>query len=433
MKPIDYAYIAIIAVLLVFSAFFSMSDMVYSSVSKPRLLAKSEKKGKRGKLALSYAEHYDSAITTLLFGNSLVNIIASSFAALLALDLFGEMLGLGEEAASLLMEGIMLFLVLLFGEILPKAIGKVHATSLAILFAPLVRVFELLFFPFVRSASAFARFATDPIVERASDDEGPSDNELQAMVDQIEEEGLIDSDQAELLENSIEFKETSVYEIMTPRVKVEGVSVDSNLKKHMTEHGPFQHSRILVYDGNYDHILGYIQNKVLLRALLRGENPKVRQIMIDILSVPRTMEISSVLDLMKKSQQHIVLVKDEYGGTEGIVTLEDILEELVGELYDESEKGVQENIRKTEKRNRYLVLGSMNVFEFFDEFGLPEEKLDEDYSTVSGWINDRLGRFAKVGDKFSYGRIDVIVKKASLYTVEEILVVYHPRRKIEED
>ena len=154
--------------------------------------------------------------------------------------------------------------------------------------------------------------------------------------------------------------------------------------------------------------------------------------MLPILEVPRTMEISTILELMKKSKHHIAVVKDEYGGTEGIVTLEDILEELVGELWDESEP-IDLTVRKGERRNVYYAKGRMSIDEFFETFHLDEEEIDEDYETLSGWFNDKLGRFGKVGDSLEYGKLTISVLKASAYTVDEFKIVYHPRRIVKED
>ena len=193
----------------------------------------------------------------------------------------------------------------------------------------------------------------------------------------------------------------------------------------------FRYSRIPVYEKNYDHIIGYIPVKSLQKAILNGKKLSIRDLMLPILNVPRTCEISTILKEMKKSHHHIAVVKDEYGGTEGIITLEDILEELVGEMWDESEP-IQEEVMKTEKRNVYLVRGSMNIEKFFERFKLDDELIDRDYETLSGWINDRLGRFSRVGDVIDFQRVTLRVKKVSAYTVEIVEVTYHPRRKIKE-
>ena len=419
-------YISLMAFLLLCSSIFSCADMVYSAVSIRKL---KKSKGKSAALATKMASNYDKTIVTVLFLNNLVNILASSFGAALSrvkLEPFGS------EMAALVIEGITLGFILLFGEILPKVIGKAYSYRLALMMAYPLRGLQIAFYPVVTASSWLAKKMVGPILKRAPKEEStPSDDELQAMVDTIEEEGIIDEDQSELLTRSLQFKDTSVREVMTPRVRIEGIEYSANLEKYFGKSESFKHSRIPVYKGDLDHIVGYLPIKEVQRALLCGKKLNMEELMLPILAVPSTLEISSVLTLMKRSHHHIALVKDEFGGNAGILTLEDILEELVGEMWDESES-VSEDVVKLEKRNTYLVKGSMEKYAFFDRFELDDDSLDEDYTTVSGWINDKLGRFAKEGDHFSYQKIDVQVKKATPYTVEQVVVVYHPRRKIKD-
>lgn len=430
MRGVAYLYIAAILVLLVLSAFFSMSDMVYSSASLPRL-KKESKNGKRAKKGHQLALNYEQTIVTLLFGNSLVNIAASSLGALLSIELVNASL-LPESSSALIIEIILLLLILTFGEVLPKAIGKTYANKLAPLLSYPVYIFQLIFYPVVKAGSFLAKAATKPLIEKAEEDEPPSDEELEAMVETIEKEGIIDEEQGELLRKAVVFKETSAYEIMTPRVKIEGIEQGASIAKTIKAKGTFAHSRIPVYRKNLDNIVGFIPTKRLYQAMLSNSDPSIEEIMVPILYVPRTMEISTILSMMKKKHRHIAVVKDEYGGTEGILTLEDILEELVGEMWDESED-IKEDIVKTDKRNVYRAKGSMNIEEFFAYFDMDEEDHDEDYATLSGWIVDRIGRFAKKGDSFSYKKLDIKVKESNPYSIETVEVHYHPRRKIEDE
>jgi putative hemolysin len=418
-------YCASIAVLLLLSAFFSGVDTSYSVVSKLKLEKAAKTGGPVVKRAYQYALNYDKTIATILFGNSLVNILATSIGTLLAAQIFGN----GEETNSLLMSLYMLLLIITFGEIIPKVVGRVYAYRLAILSVPLLRFFEILFFPIVYVTTAFANWVSRPFLEKAAPEENaPSDEELQSMVEQIEHEGIIDSSQSELLHRSIEFKETSAHEIMTPRVDIKGINYTSDLMAYAKEPGVLSHSRLLVYKHDYDHIVGYIPTKVLLKELIHHNNPTIDSLMLPVIAVPETLEISSILRLMKQSHHHIAVVKDEYGGTAGILTLEDILEELVGELYDESEN-VKEDVVATKKKNVFLVRGKMPIDNFFERFHLNKDLIEEDYDTVSGWINDKLGKFATEGDHFGYESVDVKVNKATPYTVKEAEITYHPHRK----
>lgn len=422
-------YIILIALLLVLSAFFSMSEMAFSAVNVHRLEkeASKRKKGSNASVALHIAEHYDDALATILFGNAVVNILASSLGAALALQ---PPFSSNSELSATLIEIIVLVLILIFGEILPKVIGKVYSFKICLLVARFIRGTEFVFFPFVKVSLALANVLTKPILSKKSEEEDVmSDEELAQMVNTIEEEGIIDEDQKELIHNSIEFIDTRAYHVLTPRVRIEGIDYATNIALYIQTYGMFHHSRIIVYRKSLDDIVGYIPVKSLHKAMLTGKPLSMDLLMLPIESVPRTMEISSILELMKKTHHHIVVVKDEYGGTEGILTLEDILEELVGDLWDESEP-ISPDIQKTEKRNQYLVKGSMNIEEFFAYFKMDDEEIDDGYETVSGWINDQLGEFGRVGDSFEYGKLTVKVKKNAPFSVEEALVIYHPRRRI---
>ena len=419
--------IVIIAILLVFSAFFSMCDMAYSTVNINRL---KKSKAKTAKLALKYASEYEKSITTLLFSNAFVNVVASSIGALFAINIVNDFNidpTYGGLTSTLVSLG-MLLLILTFGEILPKAFAKAHSYGVSLFGAPVVKFFSIVFFPIVFPSTWFAKTITKPIIEKFDDDLPPGDEELSIMVEAIEKEGIIDEDNAEMLHSALEFKDTAAYEIMTPRMRIEGIERKTDLIRFVQGGGKFKHSRVPVYENDLDHIVGYIPVKSLYKAMLFEKKVTVDSLLTEVLEVPRTAEISSILEEMKKVHRHIAVVKDEYGGTDGILTLEDIIEELVGELYDESET-VKVDIAKTQKRNQFLVLGSCNIDLFFETFHIDEEEREEGYETLSGFINERLGDFAKVGDEVVLLKVDIKVTKASPYVVEEALITYHPRRK----
>lgn len=430
MSPRAIIYIILMVLLLFFSAFFSMADMAFSSIPLNRLESKA-KNGKRIALAAKkYAEHYDSTIATILFGNAVANVLMSSLGAALSLQ---PPFSSNTDLSATLIEIVVLVLILAFGEILPKVIGKIYAYQVCLFSTPLLRVFEIIFFPFVKVSLLIAKALTKPILKKADkDDNVLTDEELAQMVDTIEEEGIIDEDQSELLHKSIEFMDTRAFHILTPRVKVEGIDYATNLEKYVQTYGLFKHSRVIVYRKSLDDVVGYLPVKSLQKAMLKGQKLSMDSLMIPVISVPRTLELSSILPLMKRSHHHIVVVKDEYGGTEGIITMEDILEELVGDLWDESE-AISPDVQKGEKRNQYIVKGSMNIEEFFAFFKMDDEEVGDGYETVSGWINEHLGGFAKVNDSFDYKRLSIKAIKISPFNTEEALVIYHPRRKIMQD
>jgi putative hemolysin len=427
MNAIDIVYLVLLVVLIGFSAAFSAADMAYSSVNKLRLERGALIGDKRSQEALHYANDYDKTIASILFGNDFVNILASTLAAILSRDIALQAFGEGhDKEATTIASFVLLFLLLVFGEITPKALAKPHNYAFARHMNWFVKISEIVFFPFVYPANKLAELIASPLIEKApKEDVLASDDELQAMVDDISSEGIIDREQSTLLRNSLEFKETACYEIMTPRVNVFAYDIETPFADFLRSGEAFKHSRIPVYRGNLDHILGYLSTKSLLRELVLGHNPRVEDLLLPLVSVPRTMNISRAMALMKESAHHIAIVRDEYGGTEGIITLEDILEELVGEMWDESE-AVSADVVSTDDPRLFRVKGTMNIDDFFKRFSLNDEAIDEDYSTVSGWINDKLGRFAKENDHFTYEDLLIRVTKASSYAVSECEVLYHP-------
>ncbi|MCH3909916.1 MAG: hemolysin family protein [Bacilli bacterium] len=422
MKTIDIVYIIVLLVLLALSSLYSASDMAYSSVNKLRLEKKALLGDEASKKALKYANDYDKTIATILFGNDFVNILASSLMSLLARDVLAEYVG--ESMAVTIGSLVLLLLLLIFGEISPKALAKAHSFAFSRHLVRFVKCSFIIFFPFVYPSNKLAEKIASPLIEKApiENDSLADDDELQAMVEDIKKEGIIDEEQSKLINRSIDFKETSCYEIMTPRVKVFGYDSDEPFQEFLKNPNVFRHSRIPVYKSNLDHVLGYIPVKTLLRVLTKGEKPSLDSLILPIVSVPRTMNISSTMALMKETHHHIAVVRDEFGGTEGIITLEDILEELVGEMYDEKDK--QEPDIVEIKKNVYKVKGTMNIDDFFALFQVDPDKLQDTYTTVGGYIVNDLGRFAKVGDKFKRGNLSFQVTECDEYSVKEAIVSY---------
>lgn len=409
-----------IVILIILSGLFSCSDIVYASVNILRL-KKAKKKSKTARLAYKHAENYDTTITTILFSNNLVNIAATSLATVLVRNLFQNNQDLASTVSSL----VLVLIILTFGEILPKVIGRAYSYRLSLLFAYPLKFLQIIFFPFVFITSQIGKFFASLFIHKKSEN-AMSDEELEEMVESIEEEGVIDEDQSELLKSAIQFKETEAYEIMTPRVDIFAINVDDDLSKILKSDEIFKHSRIPVYKGTIDNIIGMLPTKAILRNMLAEKAININSFIYDAQFVPRSMGISEILKLMKKNKNHIVIVKDEFGGTDGLLTMEDILEELVGEMWDETEE-IQETYRKI-KRNQYLIDGSMNIEDFFDlvEVPLPE---DVDYTSVGGWVLDQLHRFAKVGDHFKFENLVVEVTDVTEFTVEKILVRVIKHRK----
>jgi len=395
--------------------------MVYSTVDTLRLKKDAEKGSKSAALALKFANEYDKTITTILFSNNLVNIAASSLASI---SYFGVILGPS------LITVIMFLIIVTFAEIIPKVIGRVYSHGLAKLYAYPILIFKYLFIPFVYATSALGRLIVSPLYKKAEDEEeAVSDDELQEMVDTIEEEGVIDEEQGELLRSAITFMDTQAYEIMTPRVDIFAFDIEDDISELINDDNVFMYSRVPVYEETIDNIIGILPTKLLLKAMLSNEKIDVRSLLTPVTFVPRSRNISAVLQDFKKTHNHIAIVKDEYGGTEGLITLEDIVEELVGDIWDEMDEIDEEATELGD--GVYQIDGAMNIEDFFE---LVELELDEDadYSTVSGWCVSILERFAKVGDRFTYENLDVKVIQADEFTVEKIRVKVLPRKDVDE-
>lgn len=426
MRTTDYFLLVVIAILVVLSGIFSMSDMVYGVVNQLRLKKDVEKGSKRAKIALNFASNYDTTISTILFSNNLVNIAASSLSAIVGLRIFSS---LDNDLAGTITSLILLVIILIFGEICPKVIGRVFSYPLSKLLAYPILVLKYVFFPFVYVTSAFGRLLTKPItkIKESDDDEPISDEELQEMVDQIEEDEVIDEDQAELLRSAIEFKETEAHEIMTPRIDMFAFNIDDNIEELTHDDDIFAHSRIPVYKDTIDNIIGILPTKRVLKNMLAKQKINVLDMILPVEFVPGSMPISNILSKMKNSQTHIVIVKDEFGGTDGLLTMEDILEELVGEIWDETDTPIE--FYKKLNENTYVVDGSMNIDDLFEL--LDKELLeDNEFTSVGGWVIDKLERFAKIGDSFDYENLTVTVLDATEFTVEKVKIVKH---KIEEE
>ena len=406
-----------IVILILLSAIFSMCDIVYASVNQLRLKKTiKEKHSKAAKIALDFAINYDEMLTTALFMNNLVNIAASSLSAVLAIQLFKNTLGV--EVGTTIMSIILLLALLIFGEIMPKVIGRAFSYRLSLLLAYPLLVLKFAFFPIVFVSKYIGKFFAYPFIHKKKE-EAISSEELQEMVETIKDEGVIDKDQSELLTNAITFKDTEAREIMTPRVEMYSLDIDDDINLLVKDDEFFTHSRIPVYKDTIDNIIGILPIKSVLRKLLANEEIDVSSLLSPVYSVPGSRGISEILDEMQKNKNHIVIVKDEYGGTDGLLTMEDILEELVGDMWDEMDE-VKENYRKVTKFS-YEVDGSMNIDDLFKLFNLTPPD-DESYETLAGYVMDKLGRFAEVGDKFTSDNLYFEVLSIEEFTVDKVLV-----------
>ena len=411
MEYIWIVYIVIVAICAVFSAFFSATDLAYGMVDQDRLKKASEEGNKKAALALKIAQDYEWSISSILFGNNVVNIIASSFVTLLGVFL-------GIEAWISFAFGAF---IIVFCEFLPKAIAKRHNYSMSLACAYPIQVFKYMFIVVFPISKLFVLIGK--LFKKKSIEEDKIDEEvLTEMVDTIEEKGMLEEDEAELVRSAIDLSDIQAYEIMTPRVDVFAINVEDDIEEIMKDEEIFIHSRIPVYEETIDNIIGVLPIKSLLRTILKGEKVDIRQLLYKPLFIPRNHQLLDLLKEFKETRVHIAVIVDEYGGTEGIITMEDILEEIVGDIFDETDEIEEEY--SDEGDGEYIIDGSMNIDDFFELIGY-EKEFETDYSTVAGLCQEILDRFAKTGDEFDFdnGRYHFKVLFADDFTVEKLKVV----------
>ena len=413
MDPQSILMLAALAVLVTFSAYFSATETAYTSLNRIRMRSRAEGGDRRAALALRLSEDYDRFLSTILIGNNIVNISASTIGTVLFTKHVGTAYG------PLVSTIVLTVVILIFGEISPKSLAKEHAESFAMFSAPFLRVFLLVLRPVNFLFAQWKRLLSR--VFRHSDDEGITEEELITMVDQAENEGGLDQDESELIRSAIEFSDLEVEEILTPRVDivaVEDTATMDEIAKVFAESG---YSRLPVYQEDIDNIVGVIHEKDFHAARYHGQND-VSAIVSNVLYTTATTKISDLLRILQKAKAHMVIVVDEYGGTEGLCTLEDIVEELVGEIWDEHDEVIEEFQKQAD--GSYLISCNANLTDLYDLFSL---KGESDSNTVSGWVMEEVGRVPEVGDHFVCEGLDVTVTKVDHRRVLEIRVVVLPR------
>ena len=384
--------------LIVLSAFFSASETAYTSVSKIRLKNLVNDGNKKAEKALKLSEQYDKLLTTILVGNNLVNILASSICTWLFASFFGDW---SVIAATL----FMLVVLLTFGEITPKTLAKRNAEKVAMLLAgPLSFVMAVL------TPISICFRALSGSLNSEDEDEQPTltEEELSVMIDEIEGEGVLEKSESELIKSAMEFDDKQVSEILTPRVDIVAVDKTASMEdlKNVLLTSGF--SRIPVYDGTIDRIIGVVYAKDFYSRYFEHAKVKMEDLMRPVKFIPETTTVARTLTEIQKSMVQMIVVVDSYGGTVGIVSLEDILEELVGEIWDESDEVQYSIVRESD--GSYAVLGEANIFDMMEEIGVEFDTGDYEDHTVGGYIQYRLNRVPVKGDRVENDEVKMIVR-----------------------
>lgn len=422
--PLDvpiWIMLLILMVLVALSAFFSSSETAFSSVNRIRLRAAADDGDKKAACALRVAEDFDRTLSTLLIGNNIVNISASSISTLVATQLLGPATG------ALVATIVMTLVILIFGEILPKTLAMQHSERLSMRFGGILSFLNTLFTPLT---AFFVGLKKCVLPKKTEDTPSVTEEELKYIIETIENEGGMDEEETDLVQSALEFDDTKVKEILIPRVDMVAVDIADSPEEIRHAILSENHSRIPVYEKSIDNIVGILTIRAYLEALLKNPKPDIRPLLKDCVFVYKNMKIRKVLDELRAKKQYMAIVTDDYGGTLGLVTMEDILEELVGEIWDESDQVVTA-VEKIGERI-YNVNGEASVFDLFDELELDTDSLSEEYTTVSGWALEHLEHIPQVGESFVSDNLQVTVKELDDQRITRLtLEILEPQEETE--
>ncbi len=400
-------YIIAMVACVICSAFFSATETAFSSYNRTRIKTLAEKGSKRASLVLKLSENYDKLLSTILIGNNIVNIAAASLGTVMFVKIYGD---IGATISTV----VITVVVLIFGEISPKSIAKDFPEKFAMFSAPIIRFLIWILLPVNFLFTMWKKFLS--LFFKDKGDDKMSQEELLMLVDEVQEEGSIDDSEGNLLRNAIEFSDLRAEEILTHRVDIESLSVDSSKEEIADMFATSKFSRLLVYKDDIDNIVGVLHIKDFYTK--DGITDKsVEEIMTTPIFIHKTEKASSLLKRLQTEKSHIAVVLDEFGGTLGIVTMEDILEELVGEIWDEHDD-VLEDFKQVGE-GEYLVNCDMSMDDFCNFFDV---KTDSDSSTLNGWIAEKLDKVPEKDDNFLFENLDITVTETDAHRVMSALV-----------
>ena len=424
-------YAVALLLCIVLSFIFSSSDMAYGSVDILRFDNVLKNNPKKSVIrAHQLAKDYDSTISTILLLNDTVNAGIDTLATLLGVNLCliayknsslsAESINAISENWGLIFSMAVLVFKIMFGEIVAKSLGKIYNFKLSIAYANMLKFFSYLLLPITFIVSNFGKLVTYPITHNIKDIE-INDDDLHEMIDDIEASGQVDENQADLLHDTITYTTTEAYEIMTPRVDMYAIDIDDDIEEIINDPNLYHYSRVPVYQDTIDNIIGYVKTKTLMLSKMTNTPIDLKQLLVQPLRFPRSSEINDILKVFRTKKEHFALIMDEYGGVEGILTMEDILEEIVGDIWDEKDDPNALYVKISD--DKYIVDGMLNLQDFCSLFELDYDELDTEYVTIGGFYVELLDdKFAKVNDLISYKNLDLKVlsldKNGSIKKIE---------------
>lgn len=413
---------------IIFSALFSASEMALSSANKVRIENEAEEGSRRAKTALKLVENFDDSLGAILIGNNLVNIAASSISSVLVILLTGS------DRYAWVATVIITVLVIIFGETIPKITAKQNATRFSLRIAPFVRLLSIILLPVIKAVVWLVNLLTPKKeLDEDEEDEDESIEELATIIETAEGEGVLDEDQKDLLIAAIDFADISAFEVMTARVDIDAIDIEDSMDEIMELINETPFTRLPVYEDSIDNIIGVLHLNDLLKELALNEQADIRSILMEPVFVYKTTKLPSVLQALREANQHMAIVTDEYSGIDGIITMEDVLEEVVGEIWDENDVVEEEIVEKNERE--YELDGDLNIYDFLEIVDMDEDEYESEYDseTVGGWFMEMLERFPMVGDQLHYENFTLKVLEAEERRVDKLLLTIDEKKESDED
>ncbi len=399
---------------ILLSAFFSASEMALSAANRIRLNNLAEDGNRSAALALRLLDRFDDALSAILIGNNFVNIALSSLGSVIAIRSFGE-------RWAWLSTVIVTAAVIICGETIPKILAKKNANRLLPAVAAPLRVLSLLLWPLTALTVALIRLLTAPLRgEEPVSENDAAVEELQSIIETAEDEAVLDEDRSELIQAALDFDEISASEVMTARVDIEAVDIRDSWDRIYKTLLESSHSRIPVYEGSIDNVIGILLLNRFFKSMLDKRRPSIRRGLLKPCFVYKTTKLPAVLELLRQSGQHLAVVTDEYGGVCGIITMEDVLEQLVGEIWDETDEVEPELVERPD--GSFELDGDMSIGDFADLLEQDEEHLETESATVGGWVIERFGAFPEAGQSFDWENLRVTVLAMDGRRVDRVLV-----------
>ncbi|MDY5940551.1 MAG: hemolysin family protein [Eubacteriales bacterium] len=410
------------------SAFFSGSELSMTTLNKLRLGKQADDGDKRARMALKISSNYDRMLSGVLIGNNLVNILCSSVATLIFLTFIKD-----SGVAATVSTVVMTTVILIFGEIVPKLVAKNSPDRFAKAVAYPLQFIIFLLSPLVYLSLAIIRLLGRNKKKNKEEEPSVTEDDLVGIIETVEEEGVIDEKSSDMLQSAIEFKETTLAEILTPRTAMLTIDVDDDPAEILDIAMKSTYSRIPVYEDSIDNIIGvlYLNHYFKKISEVGTDAVDLRSMLVEAPRFHKAMHLPAALRQMRDRQLHLAIVIDEYGGTLGLVTLEDILEEIVGDIWDESDEIKTEMVKTAE--NTYDVSGDMNVYDFFEELGVSDRDFESDYTTVGGWAIEMLEGEPHEGDSFEYKNLYVLISEMEEMRVVKLTVIVRPEPEEEEN